>query len=279
MFHNRFILLFGFIVAFVVNAGATEVLSLLERDTWAFSQEECAQLNAVEVARFNDVILSIIATTTGNLPVGVLVDFQIVDLNADGISEIIASVDVSGRGLLRDVAVLSKKDGAYLFDTIPTYGGAIDLWKLDEQQLLVGQQPAYELSRADPLITYPLLYLWTGVKGVDVSGRGRLYYETTFLPLINASLKVTMEQNIDKSRDHKRQTVLRLVGLSRSVIKVNSLFEQPLVTEDQLATVKEMLGRFVFGIKEDPDGVITSLLQDAKVKITNEISRITSLND
>ena len=279
MLHNNFAPAFALVVALAVRASASDVSSLLERDTWTFSLEERAQLNAVEAAHFNVVILNLIATATGNLPTGVLMDFQVVDLDADGISGIIATVDVSGRGLSRDVAVVSRKDGTYRYDTIPTYGGAIDLWESDGKQFLVGAQPAYELSRTDPLITYPLLYSWTGVKCEEVSERARSYYEATFLPLITASLEKAMEQDTAESHDDKRRTVLRMVALSRSVIKVNSLFEQPLVSKDQVAAVKEMLDGFQLRGEEDPDGVISPLVRDAKVKITSEMSRLTNLDD
>ncbi|NLB66063.1 MAG: hypothetical protein GX803_06315 [Lentisphaerae bacterium] len=270
---------FVLVLALAVRASASDVSSLLERDTWLFSQEERAQLNAVEAARFNVVILNLIATATGNLPTGVLMDFQVVDLDADGTSEIIAAVDVSGRGLLRDIAVVSRKDGAYRYDTIPAYGGVIDLWESDGKQFLVGAQPAYELSRTDPLITYPLLYAWTGVKCEEVSERARSYYEVTFLPLFNASLEKAMEQDPAESHDDKRRTVLRMVALSRSVIKVNSLFEQPLVSKDQVAAVKDMLDGFKLQTEEDPGGVISPLLRNAKVEIMSELSRLNNSRD
>lgn len=279
MFHINFAPVFALVVALAVRASASDVSSLLERDTWLFSQEERAQLNAVEAARFNGVILNLIATATGNLPTGVLMDFQVVDLDADGTSEIIAAVDVSGRGLLRDVAVVSRKDGAYRCDTIPAYGGAIDLWESDGKQFLVGAQPAYELSRADPLITYPLVYSWTGEKCEEVSARARSYYDATFLPLINASLEKAMEQDPAESHVDNRRTVLRMVALSRSIIKVNRLFEQPLVSKDQVAAVKDMLDGFELRAEEDPDGVISPLVRDAKVEITSEMSRLANLDD
>lgn len=279
MFHNNFTRVFAFVVALAIRSNASNVPSLLERDTWIFSQEECDQLNAVDAANFNVMIINVIAMATGNLPTGVLMDFQVVDLNADGISEIIVAVDVSGRGLLRDVAVISRKDGEYRHDIIPTYGGVIDLWESNGKYFIVGAQPAYELSRTDPLITYPLLYAWTGVKCENVSKQVRSYYEATFLPLINASLRKAVEQDTPELYDDQRRSVLRTVVLSLAIIKVNSLFEQPLVAKEQIVVVKDILNGLQFRAEEDPSGVISPLVQDAKMKIMSEISRLTNWSD
>jgi len=265
-----------FMAIFSVTTHAADVSPLLQRNNWEFTQEELAKLNSANVTELDDTITKLIAKTTGNLPTGVLIGFKVVDLNDDGISEIIARVDVSGRGLLRDVTIISRNDGVYHYDTIPAYGGMTQLWKSDKEQLLVTSQPACDLSRSDPLITYPLLYSWTGLKCKDVSKQARAYYETSFLPSIKESLERAKEAApTTESREDKLRRVLRIVGLSRALVRVNNLFDKPLFSRSEVADLKKTLESLDLSSEDDLRGTGTPLLHEARGMITAEMSRLT----
>jgi len=261
MLQNKIAPAIAFVAALTMTAYASDVSSLLQRNTWAFSQEERAQLNAAEAAELDTRIINIIAEATGNLPTCVLMDFKVVDLNADDTSEIIAAVDVSGRGLLRDVAVISRKDGAYRYDTIPAYGGAIDVWESGGKQLLVGAQPAYELSRSDPLITYPLLYSWTGSQCKDVSRENRAYYEAQYLPVLTNALYRFQAIKLPGEGEYKRRRMVELIGWSLATEKLNSMFSDHLVSTNEVAKLNNLMETFTGNGEQD--GVLVRKFREA----------------
>lgn len=279
MRQNKMGLTLASVLFFMRAAYAFDPSSLLHLDTWAFSKEDQAKLNAGHSAELGPGIIAAIAEATGNLPIGTLLEFRAVDLNADGICEIIAAVDVSGRGLVRELAVISRNGGAYYYDTIPAYGGEIALWAADDKQMLVAMQPAYDLSRTDPLITYPELFSWTGIKCEDVSRRARPYYEAIFLPQIKSLMAETESADRSITTEDRQREILRVASINRAAVTVNSFFDAPLISKAEIGVLKGLLESLGTPNEDNLDGRVGPLLRDAKAEAEAEISRLTDLGD
>ena len=269
----------AFVLVIVQAAGALDPPSLLQLDTWTFSQEDQDRLNAAHAVDLGPEIMTAIAKATGNLPIGTVRDFRADDLNADGICEIVAAVDVSGRGLVRDLITVSRNGGAYSCDTIPAYGGEIRLWGMDGKQMLVTMQPAYDLSRSDPLITYPRLFSWTGTKCEDVSQRTRPYYEDVFLPQIKSMMAEAEKVNVSTNIEDRHRIIIRVASLSHAAVKVNRFFDVPIVQKADIGAITEVLESLGASSRGNLDSQVAILLRNATTEAEAEQSRLAAMGD
>ena len=240
-----------FISRAVAGALSSNDLSLLERDTWSFSAQKIETLNAVAPKVLEAKFLSILKAATGHIAAEALMEFRFTDLDGDGIAEALARIDYSGRGLTRDLSVLSRKSGKYYYQTIPAYGCGITLWQKEKQNLIVGSFPLFELTRADPLQTFPVLYAWTGSQCEDVSRENKNYYEAQYVPVLTNALCRCQQTDIPENEESRRRVMIEAIGLALATKKLNSMFADHLVATNEVKKLDRFIEAFPVDGNED----------------------------
>ncbi len=235
-------------------------LTVLVRNTWSFSAQEIKNLNGQAADVFQkslaltlkDVPDYAVEIMASGLTYGRLVEFRIVDLNDDGIAEILLSVDDSGRGLIRDISVLSRRSGKFYCQGISAYGGTIKLLRTEKPNLIIGSSPLFELTRADPILTFPMLYSWTGSQCKDVSRENRAYYEAQYLPaLTNAISRFQAINMSDKKGESKRRLMVEVIGWALATEKLVSMFSDQLVSTNEVAKLNNLMETFTWDGEQD----------------------------
>lgn len=243
-----------------ITAGpSSNDITILSRDTWSFSAEEIKTLNGCAVEVFQKTLVLSLRHATNyimeimaaGLKNGRLVEFHVIDLNYDGIAEMLLSVDDSGRGVMRNISVLSRKSGQYYCQGIPVYGGTIKLMQNEKQNLIVGSSPLFELTRADPIRTFPILYSWTGSQCKDVSRENKAYYEAQYLPALTNALFRSQDINLSDEGESKRRVLVEVIGLALATEKLTSMFPDHLVATNEVAKLDKLMERFTLDGEQD----------------------------
>ena len=265
---TRIVHILSFLIATAsANAGESPA-SLLARGTWSFAAAEVEQLNVSPLDELETPVLAAEAEARGAKPMGQLMTCKFVDLDGDGTVEILASIDLSGRRLSRDIILLSRKDGVYIWRGVPDYGIRIEVWRSCEgETFIVGQEPVFELSRVDPLTTYPILYSWTGQKIEDASRRAREYFEQVYAPAISTSIAHIADNRAATTQEETRRRVLAIIGLARSALKVNALFDSPVVSPSEMGILRSALDASRPDINSINDPVVAELLVDTDARL------------
>ena len=229
----------------VIASPSSNDVVVLRRDTWSFSEEEMKTLNKCTAESLEKTLLPIINDATGHVIEGRLMSFRVVDLNNDGIAEVLACIDYSGRGVIRDVALLSRKSGQYYQRTIPAYGGTIKLVRKENQNLVVGSLPLFELTGADPIQAFPMLYSWTGCECRDVSRENRAFYASQYLPVLTNALYCFQGNNLIKGGEAQRRFMIEAINCGLAIEKLNSMFNGQLVLTNEVAKLNNLMKSFV----------------------------------
>lgn len=221
---------------------SAEVLILLHRATWSFSAEEIKTLNTIDRKVMGPHIAAIIKNATGHKDEDPLMDFKVIDLNGDGIAEVVFRTDVSGRWFARDVCVLSCSSGKYNYEIVPSYGIKITLWEKKDQKFIVGSEPVFELVRCDPILNFPEIYAWTGSKCKLVSKQHWPYYRDQFLPLLTNGISELENTNFQTlAPECKHRMAVEAVNWALATDKLNEMFPEEPAVKDSLKKTYELL--------------------------------------
>ena len=220
-------------------------LSILDMDTWNFLPQQSVALNAVPPKIIEARINKAVTAATGGWPGGTLQEFKVVDLNADGIYEIVARIDYSGRGRALGLSVISRGKGRYYQDTVPTWGAekGMTFWGNSGHNLIIGTEPMGSWCTVDPLISMVALYEWTGTNSVDVSKANEKYYRTVFVPGLTNRVVAYSVKGPDNEIERHDETI-KLAQLALLIPKVNSMFHPPLVPPDVVRTLSRLMVSF-----------------------------------
>ena len=142
-------------------------------------------------------------------------EYQLVDLAHDGWFELVALVDISGRGLYNNIMIVDSSPTGFVvreihgFDIEDLDSVLIDLDGNGEMEIVVPQALEPDRGRATRTATMVEIYSWNR-RGVEkVSGRFRSYYRDVVLPKLEHRLKES-EQSPDagitaSERERRRQ--------------------------------------------------------------------------
>jgi len=236
-------------------------LTILDRNTWSFSRQETEILNRLGVDVLDKKVMSILKDATGYFTAGKLVEFRVTDLNDDGIMELLARIDYSGRGLIRDVTVLSRNAGKYYYETIPADGTKITLLQDTKPNLIVGSSPLLELTRVDPIPNFPMLYSWSGSRCKDVSRENRSYYEAQYLPALTNAICNAQAVNLPGKGEQKRHLMIEATGWALATEKLALMFSECLISTNEVTKLNSLMKT----INEDSgqEGVLVEKFREA----------------
>ena len=235
-----------------IDGRSADASALLDRDSWSFSDEEIRNLNALKPIELESKLASIIRGITVGLEVGKLMQFKFVDLNDDGIVEMIVRCDLSGRGLTRDISVLSQKTGKQYYEMVPCYGRIV-LWKTENRKLIVGSEPVFELFGCDPILAFSQLYAWTGATCKDVSKQYWPYYRDQILPLLTNrifEIKNTNFRSLESEPKHR--LTVSAVNCALTADKLKEMFPELLAVRDLTKKIYDLLNALRLDDNEHP---------------------------
>lgn len=190
---HKFLLFFlAMFSAFCARADSTiNTFTLLHRDTWSFSAQEIKALNessnvvaqlASGITNMDGILREFSYTIEVNDHYKNWTNFRAIDLNNDGIVEIVVYISNGPRQPGGGLYILSRKSGMHYGDIISCGNGGIRFWAADNQILIIGAEPLFEGATVDPYYPFEMLYAWTGTNCVDVSRKNRAFYENQVIP-------------------------------------------------------------------------------------------------
>lgn len=235
-----------------IDGRSADASALLDRDSWSFSDEEIRNLNDLKLIELEPKLASIIRGITGGLGAGKLMQFKFVDLNDDGIVEMIVRCDLSGRGLTRDISVLSQKAGKQYYEIVPCYGRIV-LWETENRKLIVGSEPVFTLFGCDPILAFPQLYAWTGSKCEDISKQYWSYYRDQLLPLLTNKIFEIKNTNFRSLEpEPKHRLTVSAVNWALAADKLKEMFPELPAVRDLTKKVYDLLNALQLDDNEHP---------------------------
>lgn len=262
-------------IAYVRRAWSADTLILLHQDTWSFSAEEIQTLNAIDRKVMGPELASIIKNVTGRKDEDPLMDFKVIDLNGDGIAEIIFRTDVSGRGFSRDASVLSRNNGRYNYAIVPSYGIKIILWETENQKFIVGSEPVFEMIRCDPILDFPEIYVWTGSNCKIVSKQYWPYYRDHLLPLVtNGIFEIKNTNFFFRGPELKHCMAVEAVNWALATDKLNEMFPEEPAVRDAVRKIYELLNALRLEDDENPRLVKEFRNVQEKIRLAKKAGKI-----
>lgn len=248
----------------VLVARGQDVLKLLNRDSWSFSTNEVQHLNALSPQVMQPTVVGIVSSVTEYGDNDRLLAFRVIDLNGDGADELLARLDCSGRGIVQDLVVLSRKGGAYICDTVSAYGQDITVYQSGTQFLIVAscRLLGEDVNHADPNQDFQFLYAWSGTNCNDVSRQHREYYESRFVPSLTNAI-ARYDERIGADKDDQRRSFLEVFGFGMAAQKFTELFSVSPLSREQTKKLERLLSR----LSADQDTKLKKQLGDEFRKV------------
>ena len=210
----------------------TDVIPPADDKTISVLCEELGANGKFDLVSLSPKVMQIVKEATGFIEIGELLDFRIADLDGDGTIELLARIDYSGRKVAMDVTLLSHEADGWKLHTIPHHGDGISLLERGDQKMVVGSVPLFELSRADPVFVFPLIYSWNGRQFRDVSDSEESFYRENVLPVItNGIHRLQAGENI-------RHSMSEAVGLALAVERINGMFASQMVSDEEIVQLE-----------------------------------------
>lgn len=255
------------------RAGSTtDVLALLHRDTWSFSAKEITALNRVSSKDMGAGLAAIITNVTDYAD-GTLMEFKFIvttneinyadwiplpnfkfiDLNGDGIAEMVAH-NPHGRQPGGSLYILSRKSGKHYCDIIPCDNGGMRFWPTNNQALIIGSEPLFTWATVDPYHPIEVLYAWTGTNCVDVSNKHRPFYESQVIPKLTNELSRAY-QNVVRGKmeaDEGHTTPVEAAQWALAADKLKEMFPELPAVRDLAKKAYDLLNALRLEDDENP---------------------------
>lgn len=208
-------------------------LAPLNRKDWLLTKTERESLNSVPLEAMQLAFFSLLRASGGEDLEGLALNaFRFEDLNGDGMAELLCRIDVSGRGIVRETAVYSRKDGRFVKRSIPSFSlgqgadGGLEIFQLDGRSLLVGSETLLEIHTASPIWTFPVLHSWSGGGFSDVSGECWSYYKDVFLKRVKESYLDCLKALKKGSKEQRSDALIGATGMAKALLRLEELFPE-----------------------------------------------------
>ncbi|MBU4211249.1 MAG: hypothetical protein L6437_12150 [Kiritimatiellae bacterium] len=273
-----FFLLATFSICCARAGSMTDTSALLHRDTWSFSAKEIEALNGVS-SRDMGAELAAIITDDPDRADGAILELKFIattnrfnyadwtplpkikfiDLNGDGIAEMVACSFNGPRQPGGSLNILSRKSGKHYCDIISCDNGGMRFWPTNNQALLIGSESLFRGATVDPYHPIEVLYAWTGTNCVDVSKKYCSFYESQVIPKLTNELSRAYQKVIHGTRDADKghtATVnavpVEAVQWALAADKLNEMFTELPAVRDLTEKVSDLMNVLRLDDNEHP---------------------------
>ncbi len=271
------VLAFAFVS--IALCGETESLAPLGRKDWLITKTEMERLNACSIKTMQLALFSMLkAAEDVDLEGQTLVGFKFADLNGDGMAEAICLLDVSGRGIVQDIFIMSRKNGVFIKSSVRSFSmvskpealAGIETFSKGRQSLLVANETVLCMHTASPIWTFPVLYAWDGSKCADVSKENWDYYKDVFMKSVKSRYMEYLKALKSGSANQKEDALIGATGMAMALKRQAELFptKAKLEPEDK-AKLRKLISMLYEGCKSEESldkkiSEIDSYLKNAK---------------
>jgi len=176
--------------------------------------------------------------------------FKCIDLNGDGIAEIVVYISNGPRQPGGSLYVLSRKSGKHYCGIISCDNGGMRFWPTDNQALIIGSEALFRGATVDPYHPMEVLYAWTGTNCVDVSKKYCSFYESQVIPkLINELFRAYQNIIHGKMED---PLLAEVVQWAFTADKLNEMFPELPAVRDLAEKVYDLLNALRLDDDENP---------------------------
>lgn len=252
------------------SAGSTtNTLALIHRDTWSFSAKEIKALNGISSS---DMVVKLAASITNKTeyPNGILMEFRYtitindnyadwtkfksIDLNGDGIAEIVVYISNGPRQPGGSLYILSRKSGKHYCDAISCDNGGMRFWPMNNQALIIGSESLFRGATVDPYHPIEVLYAWTGTNCVNVSKKYCSFYESQVIPKLTNELSRAYQNVVrgEMGADEGHTVPVEAVQWALAADKLNEMFPELPAVRDLAEKVYDLLNTLRLNDNECP---------------------------
>ncbi|MDO9542577.1 MAG: FG-GAP repeat protein [Kiritimatiellia bacterium] len=260
----------------------TDASALFHRDTWSFSAEEIKALNEVSSGDMvteladsitnktdyaNRILMGFRYTIKVNDNHADWTKFKVIDLNGDGIAEIVVYIS-NGRQPGGNLYILSRKSGRHYCDAVSCDNGGMRFWPTDKQALIIGAEALFRGATVDPYHPMEVLYAWTGANCVDVSRKYGSFYESQVIPGLTNELSRAYQNVI-----HGKMEVPLLVEAVQWALtadKLNEMFPDFPGARDLIKKACDLLN--ALQMEDDENPRLVREFQNVRTKIRLRIA-------
>ena len=177
------------LIVFIVSGAAVSFAQTPQAFSWSTTPP-----NVASVSWTNEQIATFLDTVTSSSVDIAVSDFRFVDLDADGQLELVAGIDLSGRGEFNSVAVVRRTGANFAVQEIRALGvdsldGILsDVNNDGKQELLIPTAVTPYLGTSAPEAEWTAVYGWSGPLLIDISVQLPSFYQTAILPGLKQNL-------------------------------------------------------------------------------------------
>ena len=224
-----------FAVCYIRAESTTNTSALLHRYTWSYPAQEIKALNEVSSSDMVTELAASIPNETGILrefSYTIKINdnyedwtkFKLIDLNGDGIAEMIVYISNGPRQPGGSLYIFSRKSGTHYCDAVSCGNDGIKFWPADDQILIIGSKTLFRGATVDPSHPFEVLYAWTGTNCVDVSRKYCSFYESQVAPKLTNEISRAYQKVIHGKMEDP--LLAAAIQWALAVDRLNSMFPE-----------------------------------------------------
>lgn len=167
--------------------------TMLSKQTWTFGKEELSLLNNAARPEMEPLLIDLEVKAT-HMPVDRgstrLIAYSFIDLNKDGLAELLTRFSRGALGRSCDVMVVTRRAGKYFESSYEDCGdnglsqSGFKMYETKDKTLVIGGTQVLSLHMTDPTVSFPVIYGWNGERLIEVSREHRAWYQGNYVPVI-----------------------------------------------------------------------------------------------